>query len=206
MFIRSGLIGYNIRPVTVILFFIISTIAFVPLSLFGQSNETGNNIMKLIWTANGDDNNWGQASFYDIRYSTEPIGTDTVRWWQSAIKATNIPNPSRSGKKDSCVIENLSIHQHYYFAIRSADEAYNWSHISKIAELPVISCGDVSEDGVIDESDLKFLLYYLYTNNSSEPLELINGDVDNSGDINVADAMYIINYRHNSGPPPVCGP
>ncbi len=200
MFALSGTIGHNLRPFAVFLILFLSIIVFVPSELHSQ---TGHNQVKLIWTASGDDSFLGQASFYDIRFSTKPVGTDTAFWWQSATLAKNLPTPSRAGRKDSCIIKNLLIDQHYYFAIRVADEAYNWSNIVNIAEIPQISCADVNGDLSFDNIDLAYLLSFLYGNGPPPPLPE-GGDVDNSGNINVADAMYMINYRLNSGPPPDC--
>ena len=201
MFVLSGTIGHNLRPYTVFLILLISIIVFIPSTLFCQ---TGSNNIKLIWTASGDDNFWGQASYYDIRYSTEPVGTDTTVWWESAIRAKNLPKPSLSGRKDSCLLENLSIDQHYYFAIKVSDEEYNWSNIINIAELPKVSCADINGDSSFDYIDLAYLLAYLYSD-GPPPVYPSGGDVNNSGNTNVADAMYMINYRLNSGPPPDCG-
>lgn len=204
MFVLSGTIGHNLRPNTVFLIILLSIIASAPPALFGQSIETGRNSIKLIWTASGDDNDLGRASFYDIRYSTNPVGADTALWWHSARQSENVPTPSISGMKDSCVIENLSPGLHYYFAVKMADEAYNWSGIAEIAELPKVFCADINGDLSCDYIDLIYLLSYLFDNGPT-PITQASGDVDNSGEINVADAMYLINYRLNSGPPPDCG-
>ncbi|RKX20157.1 MAG: hypothetical protein DRP51_06170 [Candidatus Zixiibacteriota bacterium] len=204
MLILSESIGSNLKPIVLFLITFLSIFIFMPPALFGQTIETGRNYVKLTWTATGDDSTWGQSSIYDIRYSTEPVGTDTALWWQSAKRAENLPTPSLSGKKDSCVIYNLSINHHYYFAIKAADEAYNWSDIVRIAELPKVSCADVNGDQSFDYIDLVYLLSYLYEDDPP-PVAPGTGDVDNSGEINVADVMYIINYRLNSGPPPDCG-
>ncbi len=200
MFALSGTIGHNLRPIAVFLILLLSIIVFVPSELYSQ---TGHNQVKLIWTASGDDNFLGQASYYDVRYSTEPVGTDTAFWWQSAMQAQNLPTPSMAGRKDSCIFENLLIDRHYYFAIRVADEVYNWSNIVNIAEIPKVSCADVNGDLSFDNIDLAYLLSFLY-GDGPPPAYPGGGDVDNSGNINVADAMYIINYYHNSGPPPDC--
>ena len=203
MFILSETTGHKRRPYLVFPILILSIIVFLPLGLTGQSIETGLNHIKLIWTSSGDDITRGQASFYDIRYATEPVGADTVLWWQSARRADNLPTPSPSGKKDSCVIKYLSVNQHYYFAIKVADEAYNWSGIVNFAEAPKIFCADINGDLSFNETDLVYLLSYLF-DNGPPPATPAGGDVDHSGSINVADAMYMINYRYNSGPPPDC--
>ena len=204
MLILSDTFGYNLRTSSVVLIISIFIILFLPSKLLCQQSDSGQNNVKLVWTASGDDNFVGQASYYDLRYSTEPVGADTAIWWQSAMRAENMPTPSPANRKDSCFIENLSIYHHYYFAIKVADEAYNWSNIVNIAEIPKVSCADVNGDDAFDYIDLTHLLAFLY-NDGPPPAIPGAGDVDNSGNINVADAMYLINYRLNSGPPPNCG-
>lgn len=204
MFFLSGTIGHNLKSLATFLILFLFIIVFVPPGLVGQTTESGRNLVKLSWIAGGEDNGQSQASSYDIRYSTEPAGTDTAGWWKTAKQAKNLPRPSLSGKKDSCFIENLSIDRNYYFAIKVADEAHNWSDIVKITELFNLSCADIDGNGSFNDLDLVYLLFYLY-NDGPAPVTLSGGDVDNSGGINVADAIYIINFRFNSGPPPDCG-
>ncbi|RKX17609.1 MAG: hypothetical protein DRP51_10560, partial [Candidatus Zixiibacteriota bacterium] len=67
-----------------------------------------------------------------------------------------------------------------------------------------ISCADVNGDLSFDNIDLTYLLSFLY-GDGPPPAYPGGGDVDNSGNLNVADAMYMINYRLNSGQPPGCG-
>ena len=92
--------------------------------------------------------------------------------------------------------------QHYYFAIRTADEAFNWSEITRILEVPKLSCSDINGDGIFKADDLDYLLSYLY-NNGPAPVQAA-GDVNGSGTTDVADAMFMINYWLNFGPPPAC--
>jgi len=183
---------------------LISIFIFFPLGLFGGPLVTNNNTVRLTWTAPGDDYDIGRAAYYDIRYSTQPVGADTSLWWDSAIQIDDEPTPAWAGSQNSCLISNLYVDQHYYFAVKAADEALNWSGISKIAELPKVSCGDVNGDDAFDYLDLTYLLDFLY-GNGQPPVDWASGDVDGSGELNVADAIYIINYRLNSGPPPNCG-
>jgi hypothetical protein len=95
----------------------------------GASDETHNS-MRLTWTSPGDDGNSGQASEYDIRYSTAPI---TELNFESATQVAGAPVPAPAGTAESVVITGLEPSTTYYFAIKTADEVPNWSAISNVA-------------------------------------------------------------------------
>lgn len=81
----------------------------------------------LNWTAVGDDGTTGRASSYDIRFSTSPI---TVSNWSQASQFSGEPIPGNSGVLESFVGTGLTPDTNYYFGMRVADEAQNWSPIS----------------------------------------------------------------------------
>jgi len=87
------------------------------------------NSVRLIWTAPGDDANSGRASAYDIRYSLQPISETN---WSEAVKVSNTSLPQTAGSKESFLVTGLSPDTKYYFAIKSVDEAGNWSSISNV--------------------------------------------------------------------------
>ncbi|MCD6505600.1 Ig-like domain-containing protein [Candidatus Poribacteria bacterium] len=83
----------------------------------------------LQWTAPGDDGNTGRASAYEIRYSTtSPFN------WDDATSLSNPPTPRQAGATEQFTVGGLSPGTTYYFALKAADEAHNWSEISNIAE------------------------------------------------------------------------
>jgi hypothetical protein len=84
----------------------------------------------LNWTAPGDDDDQGTASQYDIRYSTSTI---TEANWDAATQALDEPSPQPAGSAESFLVDNLQPATTYYFAIKSADEAPNWSAMSNVA-------------------------------------------------------------------------
>jgi N-acetylneuraminic acid mutarotase len=84
----------------------------------------------LIWTAPGDDGDVGTASQYDIRYSESAI---TEANFSSATKVANPPKPQPAGSKETLVVTSLLAGTTYYFAIKTADEALNWSPMSNVA-------------------------------------------------------------------------
>jgi len=86
----------------------------------------------LSWTAPGDDGNVGTAAQYDLRYATVPI-TDAN--WSAATSVLNVPSPEIAGTEQQCSVGNLDYSTTYYFAIRAADEADNWSPLSNVVSL-----------------------------------------------------------------------
>ena len=86
----------------------------------------------LNWTATGDDGASGQASSYDIRYSTSEITTST---FSSATKVSNTPTPEYSGIKETLTVSGLSDATKYYFAIKASDNAANSSALSNVVNV-----------------------------------------------------------------------
>lgn len=63
--------------------------------------------------------------------------------------------------------------------------------------------GDANGDGLINSSDITYLINYLYKNGPApDPLWL--GDCNCDGIINSSDVVYLINYLFKGGPPPSC--
>jgi hypothetical protein len=91
------------------------------------SNPTSNSI-DLNWTAPGDDGNEGDASEYDIRYSSVAITTETE--WEAATQCAGEPAPSPAGTTETFTVTGLSPNTTYYFALKTADEVPNWSELS----------------------------------------------------------------------------
>ncbi len=95
--------------------------------------------MMLVWTAPGDDGRTGTAARYDIRYSLSPL-TDAV--WPAAEQAAGEPAPKPAGSADTFVVTGLSPSTGYYFALKTADAAGNWSAKSIIASAPTTAVID----------------------------------------------------------------
>jgi uncharacterized delta-60 repeat protein len=63
--------------------------------------------------------------------------------------------------------------------------------------------GDVNRDGVINVSDVVYLINYLFISGPApDPIQA--GDVNCDGFVNVTDVVYLINYLFIGGPPPSC--
>lgn len=89
----------------------------------------GSNSITLTWTAVGDDGSQGQASSYDLRFSTAPISEGN---WGSALPVSGEPLPKQAGEEETYTVGGLSASTTYYFAIKVADERGNWSGLSNV--------------------------------------------------------------------------
>lgn len=88
----------------------------------------GGHSVTVTWTASGDDDQRGQASRNDLRYSEEPI---TAENFDDALAAT-VPSPRPAGDTESAVVGELELEREYYFALRVEDEAGNVSDVSNV--------------------------------------------------------------------------
>jgi hypothetical protein len=83
----------------------------------------------LTWPAPGDDSLAGRATRFDLRYSIQPL---TAANFSLATAASNLPIPGLPGFIESTRIDALTSGQTYYFAIKTADDANNWSVMSGV--------------------------------------------------------------------------
>ncbi len=93
----------------------------------------------LAWTAPGDDSTTGTATLYDVRYSTSPLSAAN---FALAYAAAGAPTPSPSGSPESMLVAGLSPETAYWFAIRTRDDAGNWSGISNIVQWTTPAASD----------------------------------------------------------------
>jgi hypothetical protein len=62
-------------------------------------------------------------------------------------------------------------------------------------------CGDCNGDGVVELSDVVYLISYLYRGGPA-PIPYPSGNLNGDSIINLGDLVYLINYLYKSGPPP----
>lgn len=84
----------------------------------------------LLWTAPGDDGTSGRAQEYSLRYSTTPIVEAT---FNAATPVTGLAPPATAGATETATVGGLQPNSVYYFAIKTRDDAGNWSPISNLA-------------------------------------------------------------------------
>lgn len=91
----------------------------------------------LRWTAPGNDVNSGIATEYDIRYSRNPIDLSN---WDQASEASREPEPAEPGTVQDVTVSSLASNTLYYFAMRTRDNASNWSEISNVESFRTANC------------------------------------------------------------------
>jgi chitodextrinase len=95
----------------------------------------------LTWTAPGDDSLIGNATRYDIRYSTAAI---TPANFSSATAVGSPPAPVAPGNSQSFVVSGLLSATTYWFAIQTQDDAGNWSGLSNVISKATLAAPDVT--------------------------------------------------------------
>ena len=67
----------------------------------------------------------------------------------------------------------------------------------------VFESGDATNDGLVDLSDVIWILNYLYKS-GPEPEPLQSGDANCDGIVDIADGVWLLNYLFKAGSPPCC--
>jgi len=123
----------------------------------------------LIWTAPGDDGNVGTATAYDVRYS------DVIPFnWDTATKVLNPQPPQEPGLREEFIVTGLSPSTIYHFALKTVDEAGNWSDMSNMATgKTTAKTGDVSGDRTVSAYDAALILQYVVGLIGDFPVDLM---------------------------------
>ncbi len=87
----------------------------------------------VTWTAPGDDGSVGTCAAYDMRWSTDSTALVDDFTSQSGGLLSMIPQIA--GSTEIYTIPALEPSTVYYVALRSVDEADNWSSLSNILQL-----------------------------------------------------------------------
>lgn len=112
-----------------------------PGAILNLSAIAGNTNVRLGWSAPGNDNYTGQATTYDIRYSTSTI---TEANWAAATQVTGETAPQTAGTLETFTVGGLSNGTQYYFAIKTGDGT-NESSLSNVASAtPAVQVANLS--------------------------------------------------------------
>ncbi|NOT34806.1 MAG: DUF1565 domain-containing protein [Candidatus Eisenbacteria bacterium] len=101
-----------------------------------QPVDIGDQYVILRWTATGDDGGIGIAAAIDLRWSLSPINSGN---FDSATPVASAPVPLASGGVQTYVMLSLTPGTTYYFALKTRDDAGNWSPVSNIANALTLS-------------------------------------------------------------------
>jgi hypothetical protein len=89
----------------------------------------GADSVHVTWIAPGDDGTVGIATLYELRISHAPI---TPANWGGAALVPGLPLPLLAGTRQAATVRGLSSDTTYYLAIRTVDDAGNWSGLSDV--------------------------------------------------------------------------
>ena len=104
-------------------------------------------MVQLTWTAPGDDGGLGTAALYDLRWSSAPI---TSANFAAATAVAGLSVPLVAGTSQSTVVTGLTPGTQYYFALKSSDEAGNWSGLSNVLAVTTTSTDRLAPAAVQD--------------------------------------------------------
>jgi len=107
--------------------FVLGVLFIAPTLAWSQAADS----VIVSWTAPGDDGTKGTAMMYDLRWSPNPINTNT---FDQATPIDGVPQPLKSGTQQRVTVRGLTFGQTYYFAIRTADNRGNWSGLSNVVK------------------------------------------------------------------------
>lgn len=150
-------------------------------------DRVGDSTVYLSWTAPGDDDNIGTASFYDVRYADFSL---TELNWADARTVSGLADPEPAGSAEMLDIGGLSPDTLYYFAIKAVDEAGNSSGMSGVVR-------SLYSDRVATDITLK-----VYSNGLGILLETIGLTVEGPITIDIDEAdpyhddYYIYAFAH----------
>ncbi|MBI5709856.1 MAG: fibronectin type III domain-containing protein [Candidatus Eisenbacteria bacterium] len=118
---------------------LLGTAALLGFSVTAAHAQSAWNSVLLTWTAPGDDSLTGTAAQYDLRFATSLI---TAANFASATPVSGVPAPAASGTSQSFTVTGLSPATAYWFAIKTRDDAGNWSGISNVTSKSTASAPD----------------------------------------------------------------
>lgn len=127
-----------------------------PATITNLTASAGRYMVKLGWTAPGEDGAFGTATSYDARVITGSSLTEAN--WASAT-SVSVPTPSVAGTSECAIVSPLNGCTQYSFGIKTRDAAGNWSALSNVKTVTTkcsgglsYECGGAIAQEVIEES------------------------------------------------------
>jgi hypothetical protein len=96
----------------------------------------------------------------------------------------------------------------YYFTLKMQDSDLppyeeTRNYVIRVVEPSTYIVGDADGDGVINVSDIVYLINFVFAEGPAPEPEAA-GDVDCNGTVNVSDVVVLIQYVFGEGPTPEC--
>jgi FlgD Ig-like domain/Fibronectin type III domain len=124
--VRRGRRGGSLRAWLSLAAGIAALLAIAPVLAHAQAPTDS---IALVWTAPGDDGSIGTATSYELRFWTSPINNTT---WDQSWTVPGTPPPQVAGSRQRVVVRGLTNGTTYYFAMKTVDDAGNWSGLSNL--------------------------------------------------------------------------
>ena len=169
--------------------------------------------VRLRWHSPGDDRYNGLASQYDLRYFTRPIAASN---WDSCSVVAGEPFPGESGTAETMDVTGLGPDTAYHFALKTEDDASNWSQISNVPSAityagnvpPALTSAFVVPTGASPGSTFTFTVIYtdpdgdvpsradVVLNGVNHAMTLSSGDARNGAVYRYDTPLERGNYEH----------
>ncbi|WP_455393163.1 fibronectin type III domain-containing protein [[Eubacterium] cellulosolvens] len=140
--------------------------------------ETSETTATLTWTAVGDDGKTGSATAYELRFEKSEINDLS---WRFATKIMGLPQPKPAGENETFLVTGLDPNTEYFFAMKAADEAPNWSPLSNSASgttkgksLPGLTATLQLAKTTLEGGESTSLSITVLTEETSQPVEQAN--------------------------------
>ena len=148
--------------------------------------DTQQTSITLQWTAptNTDGIYTTNASYYELRYSTEPITKDN---FESAV-IIETSKPKNASELETLVVDNLLPFTQYYFALTSGDIHANKADISNVATT-----------STLDASEIEIPITTLSLSIDPNEIKSISFEVINNGTADLVYAVEEVSSAYTSG-------
>jgi len=126
-----GISGHGRRPQGPGPLLVVCSLLLALAPTWARAQSSAPDSVTLLWTAPGDDDQVGTATAYEMRMSASAISSSN---WDAATVVPGMPAPLVAGTHQSTVVRGLTPGATYYFAIKTVDNAGNWSGLSNVVK------------------------------------------------------------------------
>jgi hypothetical protein len=149
------------------------------------------------------DVNWAESPESDIGgYKIYFDTDDSLPPYQGRTSVYGLQSPVIVGTVNNYTLNGLYNDTLYYLTMTAFDILGNESVYAPVVTfVPRLNRGDANGDGMIDVSDVVYLLNYLFVQ-GPPPVPLAAGDVTCDSVVDASDIVYLLNYLFVGGPAP----